>query len=86
MASGSAGTAPSGQPTPVATAACRRRGTTRTLTFGLEHDPIGAVEQAVGFVEATAQAHGIEHPIQMTLGISDGERLCYIQATRASPT
>ena len=45
------------------------------LTFGLEDDPLGGVEQAVGFVEATARAHGIEHPIQMTLGFSDGERL-----------
>ena len=45
------------------------------LTFGLEDDPIGAVERAVGLVEATAEAHGIEHPVQMTLGFSDGERL-----------
>jgi predicted glutamine amidotransferase len=45
------------------------------LTFGLEDDPIGAVERAVGFVEATAEAHGIEHAVQMTLGFSDGERL-----------
>ena len=45
------------------------------LTFGLEADPLGAVEQAVGFVEATAEAHGIENPVQMTLGFSDGERL-----------
>jgi predicted glutamine amidotransferase len=45
------------------------------LTFGLEHDPLGAVEQAVGFVEATGREHGIENPVQMTLGISDGERL-----------
>jgi predicted glutamine amidotransferase len=45
------------------------------LTFGLEHDPLGAVERAVGFIETTAQAHGIEHAVQMTLGFSDGERL-----------
>jgi predicted glutamine amidotransferase len=45
------------------------------LTFGLEEDPIGAVEQAVGFVEATGRAHGVEYPVQMTLGFSDGERL-----------
>jgi predicted glutamine amidotransferase len=49
------------------------------LTFGLEHDPIGAVEQAIGFVEATGHAHGIEHPVQMTLGISDGERVWAIR-------
>jgi glutamine amidotransferase len=45
------------------------------LTFGLESDPLGAVERAVGFVEATAHAHGIERAVQMTLGFSDGERL-----------
>ena len=49
------------------------------LTFGLEDDPIGAVEQAVGFIEATAEAHEIEHPVQMTLGFSDGERLYAIR-------
>jgi glutamine amidotransferase len=45
------------------------------LTFGLEDDPVGAVEQAVGFVEATGRAHGVEHPVQMTLGFSNGDRL-----------
>jgi predicted glutamine amidotransferase len=45
------------------------------LTFGLEEDPLGAVERAVGFVEATGRAHGIEHPVQMTLGFTNGERL-----------
>jgi predicted glutamine amidotransferase len=45
------------------------------LTFGLADDPLGAVERAVGFVETTAREHGIEHPVQMTLGFSDGERL-----------
>ena len=45
------------------------------LTFGLEQDPLGAVERAVGFVEATGRKHGIENPVQMTLGFTDGERL-----------
>ena len=45
------------------------------LTFGLQDDPLGAMERAVGFVEATGREHGIEHPVQMTVGISDGERL-----------
>jgi predicted glutamine amidotransferase len=45
------------------------------LTFGLQDDPLGSVEQAVGFVEATGRAHGVENPVQMTLGFSDGERL-----------
>lgn len=45
------------------------------LTFGLQDDPLGAVERAVGFVEATGREHGIDNPVQMTLGFSDGERL-----------
>jgi predicted glutamine amidotransferase len=45
------------------------------LTFGFQNDPLGAVEQAVGFVEAMGRTHGIENPVQMTLGFSDGERL-----------
>jgi predicted glutamine amidotransferase len=49
------------------------------LTMGLENDPLDAMEQAVGFVEHTARAHGIEHPVQMTVGISNGERLWAIR-------
>jgi predicted glutamine amidotransferase len=49
------------------------------LTFGLTEDPIGALERAVGFVEATARAHDIEHPVQMTIGVTNGERLWAIR-------
>jgi glutamine amidotransferase len=49
------------------------------LTFGLDEEPLAAVERAVGFVEATGRAHGIEYPVQMTLGFSDGERLWAIR-------
>ena len=42
------------------------------LTFGLESDPVGAVEKMVGFVEETGRRHGIEHPIQMTIGTPTG--------------
>ena len=42
------------------------------LTFGLESDPIAAVEQMVGFVEDTGRKHGIEHPVQMTIATTDG--------------
>jgi glutamine amidotransferase len=45
------------------------------LTFGLEDDPPGAVERMVGFVEETGRRHGVEHPIQMTVATSDGERV-----------
>ena len=45
------------------------------LTFGLEEDPVGAIERAIGFVEATAQRHGIENVVQASMGLSDGVRL-----------
>jgi glutamine amidotransferase len=45
------------------------------LTFGLEDDPVGGLERAVGFVEATALRYGIEHAVQASFGLSDGTRL-----------
>ena len=42
------------------------------LTFGLEDDPIAAVERMVGFVEEKGRAHGVEHPIQMTVATTNG--------------
>jgi predicted glutamine amidotransferase len=45
------------------------------LTLGLEDDPPGAVERAVGLVEETGRKHGIEDPIQMTIATTDGESL-----------
>jgi len=45
------------------------------LTFGLQDDPVVAVERMVGFVEATGRRHGIEYPLQMTVATTDGERV-----------
>jgi glutamine amidotransferase len=45
------------------------------LTYGLEQDPYGAVEQAVGLVEDLGHAHGVEHPVQMTVATTDGESM-----------
>jgi glutamine amidotransferase len=45
------------------------------LTLGLEDDPVGALEQAIGFVEETAARHGVENAIQASIGVTDGERL-----------
>jgi predicted glutamine amidotransferase len=53
------------------------------LTFGLDDDALPAVERAVGFVEATARAHEIENPVQMTLGFSDGRRLWAVRYSSA---
>jgi predicted glutamine amidotransferase len=43
------------------------------LTLGLEDDPPGAVERMVGLVEEVGQRHGVEHPLQMTIGTADGK-------------
>ena len=53
------------------------------LTQGLEDDPIAAMERAVGFVEQAAATEGIADPVQMTVGISDGERLWAIRYSSA---
>jgi glutamine amidotransferase len=45
------------------------------LTFGLEQDPVSAVERMVGFVEDVGKAHGVQWPIQMTVVTTDGKRL-----------
>jgi glutamine amidotransferase len=45
------------------------------LTFGLDEEPLAALERMAGMVEATGRRHGVEDPLQMTLGVSDGERL-----------
>jgi predicted glutamine amidotransferase len=45
------------------------------LTMGLEDDPPSAVERAVGLIEAIGREHGVEHPIQMSVATSDGDRL-----------
>ena len=43
------------------------------LTFGLDDDPIGALESTIGLVEATAARHGVERAFQGSIGVSDGE-------------
>jgi len=45
------------------------------LTLGLEEDPPGAVERAVGLIEETGRRHGVRHPIQMTVATTDGSEL-----------
>ena len=45
------------------------------LSLGLKDDPPSAVARAVGFIEATGQAHGVEYPIMMTVATTDGDSL-----------
>jgi predicted glutamine amidotransferase len=49
------------------------------LTFGLEKDPLGAMERAVAYVESKAREQKVESPVQMTVGLSDGEHLWAIR-------
>jgi predicted glutamine amidotransferase len=43
------------------------------LSMGLEDDPPGAVERAVGHIEHVGRGAGVEHPIQMTVATTDGK-------------
>jgi predicted glutamine amidotransferase len=45
------------------------------LTLGLEDDPPAAVAQAVGFIEAAGRSHDIEHPVQMTVATTNGDKI-----------
>jgi len=49
------------------------------LHFGMNDDVYGGVARMVGFVEKAGRQAAIEHPVQMTLGITDGERLYAIR-------
>jgi predicted glutamine amidotransferase len=50
-----------------------------TLSLGLEEDPLGALERAVGLVEATGRGQGVEFPFQGSVGVSDGESLWVVR-------
>ncbi|MXM66519.1 class II glutamine amidotransferase [Streptomyces sp. HUCO-GS316] len=45
------------------------------LTFGLEKDPPSAVARMAGLVEQVGHEHGVKFPLQMTVAVTDGERL-----------
>jgi predicted glutamine amidotransferase len=45
------------------------------LTFGLEEDAAGALERMAGFVEDIGEKHGVENPLQMSVAVTDGERI-----------
>jgi hypothetical protein len=45
------------------------------LSFGLEDEPITAVERMVGLIEEVGHAHGVEDPIQMTIATTDGRSI-----------
>jgi glutamine amidotransferase len=45
------------------------------VTLGLEDDPPGAVERAIGFVEEVGRRHSVQYPFQGTIAATNGERL-----------
>jgi glutamine amidotransferase len=45
------------------------------LTLGLEDDPPGAVERAIGLVEDVGRKHGVKFPFQGTIATTNGEKL-----------
>ena len=56
------------------------------LTFGLEQDPIGALEQTIGFIETIARSHGVDDAVQGSFGVSDGTSLWAVRyATNGRP-
>lgn len=45
------------------------------LTFGLERDPLGALQRMAGCVETIGRENGIDESLWMTLGLSDGKNV-----------
>ena len=45
------------------------------LSFGLERDPVEAMERMVHFVETTGKKYGVDESVWMTIGLSDGKTL-----------
>jgi len=55
------------------------------LTHGLEEDPVGALERAVGAIEAMAAARGIPAAVQASFGVSDGSTLWAVRYATEGP-
>ena len=45
------------------------------LTFGLQDDPLTALELMVGFVEEVGHRNEVEYPLMMTVATTDGEQI-----------
>ncbi|WP_455355703.1 class II glutamine amidotransferase [Streptomyces sp. SYSU K217416] len=45
------------------------------ITFGLDQDAPGAVARMAGLVERLGREHGVDFPLQMTIAVTDSERL-----------
>ncbi len=49
------------------------------LTFGLEDDPVAALERMAGFVEEVGERHGVEHPLMMSVAATDGTKIVAVR-------
>jgi len=45
------------------------------LTFGLDDNPVEAVERAIGFIEKTGRARGVAQPVNLTVATTDGHAI-----------
>ncbi|MBT2365536.1 class II glutamine amidotransferase [Streptomyces sp. ISL-10] len=45
------------------------------LTFGLDQDPPAAIARMAGHVESLGRRIGVDYPLQMTIAVTDGDRL-----------
>jgi predicted glutamine amidotransferase len=45
------------------------------LSFGLEREPVEALERMAGLVEDLGEKRGVDDPLQMSVAVTDGERI-----------
>jgi len=49
------------------------------LTYGLEAEPVAALERMAAVVEEIGRRHGVEEPVNMTVCVTDGEQLVAVR-------
>lgn len=49
------------------------------LTFGLEHDPLAALERMAGAIEDAGAHHRVDAPLNMTVCATDGEQVVAVR-------
>ncbi len=49
------------------------------LTFGLDDDPILALERMAGFIEDLGAEHGVEQPLQMSVAVTNGDEIVIVR-------
>ena len=55
------------------------------LTFGLEEDPLQALELTVGLIEQTADRRGVAGAVQASFGVADGTTLWAVRYATEGP-